>query len=341
MGERHSLHSAAQARKLIIQQHRRPTNNSQSIHPLGPPPPPHSRRTTHMQRIVRTLLLAALALAVAASPSRKMLQDQVGCHPHDKDNVCTQAHVSDGCLTMHGTQYVCTTNKSGKTLATECTGGKVCDPNKLQCVREKPDHPTDMCEGLRDGCHQFVDEVAGQSINHYDGMCANGHLTRCPNRSHCKGGEEGFPLQSPRRHVHRWEAVAVPGKRQVQPGRHRLCGQRGRQARPVHRQAEWVLHRAQRHRRLPVQGRLVHELPTRHPLLQRCPGCHLCLILSLPQPPCVPLSRPPPRASPSPVSLPSPLCHATLTPHPPALVHRFCALRSCRLIAILCTPPNL
>lgn len=73
--------------------------------------------------------------------------------PKVEENECTRAHVSSGCVTTkRGVQYACTTSH-GKTEATACTGGSVCDPSLGFCVSAQPQGDA-VCvdHGVTNGC---------------------------------------------------------------------------------------------------------------------------------------------------------------------------------------------
>ncbi len=153
-----------------------PHRRTPPTHPCVPTP----AHPASMQRILRTLLLASLVLAAAASPisNRKLLL--VGC---DHGNVCTQNHVYNGCLFTNNVEVLCTTGNSGKTKVTKCPAGTVCDVAALKCVPEEPAGP---CDNRPDGCYHF---------SHHDGMCVNGQQSLCPNSGSCNA--DGSACEAP------------------------------------------------------------------------------------------------------------------------------------------------
>lgn len=167
----------------------------------------------------KILLLAALALAVTASPfNRKLLGDlpeqpsepeqaleqpqdepleeqpapgteqqeaAYGCGPHG--NVCTKNGVDNGCLLANGAEYLCTT-KRGKTEATKCSHGTVCDDAQMKCVPDKP-KPDNVCTRNHQnrGCleshgKQYVCEAKNGRVTATEcthGTVCNAELNQC------------------------------------------------------------------------------------------------------------------------------------------------------------------
>ena len=130
-----------------------------------------------MHRLLHSLLLAALALAVAASPSnsRKLLHN----------NPCKQLGIN-GCVKAWSSDYVCRRTPSGKMQAIKCLTGTICDVATLTCINEEPEEPAGPCDDRADGCYHF---------SHHDGMCINGQQSLCPNSGRCNA--DGTACEQP------------------------------------------------------------------------------------------------------------------------------------------------
>lgn len=167
-GQPHHLFNALPGSlQAISQYHKHLTTNFKPPATPAPCTPPLPAHPAPMHRLLHILLLAALALVVAASPSnsRKLLHA----------NPCKQLAIN-GCVKAWGSDYVCQRTASGKVQAIKCLTGNICDVATLTCVDEEPEEPAGPCADRADGCYHF---------SHHDGMCINGQQSLCPNSGRC------------------------------------------------------------------------------------------------------------------------------------------------------------